>query len=299
MYCVPSSFVNACGYLRDNGMRTMLGGSNPNSHAEITYLLLLMGAPMGTDPTKGIKGSYPVEWSWVDWKTSKLVYLGAWSPTGSWNHDTVMDLFRSGAMVRLGYGRYANVNGTWFRTGGPAVTRNLRGRVAAIDVDEVTGGFVALDAKLGGTTAYDTDFVTSRREPLLGIVPARPVTNIAVGEAVFSVDSETGDYLVAVTGEQGWTRFARAGAARFGTRVTAKVAGGVQGLMAGPQGTVFVQNGSNRLDAYSHTGSIRPSEFTGLQARGPFQIPKSFRAVRPGQMTGPGWNDVPPEGNNP
>ncbi len=496
MYCVPTSFVNICGYFRNYGMPNMLDGSNPNSHSEMTGLIFLMGFLMGTHPEDGTRGSWPTEFAWVDSKTSKLVFMGAWGPSSTWGFNAVMGQFRGGALVRIGYGRYTNVNGTWFRTGGHSVTMggfgiqgsqryflvtdparddgdntrqssfvfeqkdttnitlntddhgpvtharytfwtgdsgnrramvdsmtsfmpvyagwpaanqdgtnlnirfqympqpptmgqfptsytvtttdsivdwcfdpsefglvllntagqvkkvdiaseaettvltsaaarqvavgghdqdvyvlregtffdsvsripknggrpqsiNLPGKAAAIEVDDRTGGVVALDSDLQGATAFDRDFTTSRREAFVLIAPARPTVRIATGQGLFAIDSATGNYMIAEQGQQEWTTLARQGNRRVGRTVRVKVVGGIQRLMAGPQNTVFVQDGNERLQTFHPNGVTKATEFTAFQAAGPVRIPKSFTAVRPGEMTNQGWINVLPDGNNP
>lgn len=496
MYCVPTSFVNICGYFQKYGMPNMLRDFNPNSHTDMTGLIFLVGFLMGTHPQDGTSASWPTEFNWIDSNTSKLVFMGAWGPSGTWGYNAIMNQFRAGALVRIGYGRYANVSGTWYRIGGHSVTMggfgiqgpqryflvtdparddgdntkqssflfeqkdtenftlntddhgpitharytfwtgpngnnramvdsmtafspvyagwpaanldgtrlniqfqympqeptagqfptsyfidttdsivdwcfdpsefgvclvnsagqvkkvdiateaqttiltsaaarqvavggpdqdvyvlregtfidavtrvprngdrpttiNLPGKAAAIEVDDRTGGVVALDSDLEGTSAFDADFTTFRREPLYSIAPAKPTVRIATGEGLFAIDSKTGNYMVSEVGQLGWTTYVRQGNKRIGVPISAKVTGGIQGLMAGPQDTVFVQTGANRIMTYSPNGTLKLTEFTNMVVAGPVRIPKSFTAVRPGEMTGPGWINVLPEGDNP
>jgi hypothetical protein len=497
MYCVPTSFTNICAYFRAHGMPNMMGNTDPNNHTQTTNFILLMGTLMGTNAQTGTQGSYEAEWAWVDVRTANLVFFGAMGPSSTWGYRTIMNQFRAGAMVRIGYGRYLGSGNVWARysghsvtiaghgrfdsgsaqdyflvtdpgqddgdpnqqspityllketsnitlnttgsglvtharytnwsgsnndrramvdnmttflpvyagwtlpnmdntefslrfqympgdvrdfpldyrfsvtggvddwcfdpmefgvcylgsdgrvvkrdiatgaetlvttsgaisqvaiggpdqdvyvlrdgavfdtvirfprRGGSAVSRTLPGRAAAIEVDEVTGGLVALDADLRAATAFNADFTASRREPMLTLALSKPTNRIAAGGAFFSIDSDTGDYLVAVQRDQGWMRYRKSGAARVGSWVPATVSGGVQRLMAGPQATVFVQDGTGRLQTFSRTGVNLRTEFSGLLAGGPFKIPKSFRALRPGEMLGSAWYDVPPQGNEP
>jgi len=496
MYCVPTSFTNNLAYLHANGMPSMLNGANPNSHQEMTNLIFLLGVFMSTDAHTGTRGSFNTESSWVDEHTSKLVCFGSWGPSSTWSYKTIMNQFRSGSLVRMGYGRYANVNGTWFRVGGhsvtmaghgrfdsgsqqdyflvtdpasdddnygaqgqfwyeqketstitlntsdygpvtharytnwdgpngnnramvdgmttikPAyagwtapnldgtnfrihfqympgdtaefpmdysfnavgdvrdwcfdpmefgvcwvdssggvhkhdvatgdetllftsasvrqvaiggpnqdvyllrtslafdnvtrirrdggatVTKALPGHALAIDVDEVTGGVVALNSNGSSTTAFDADFTTSRQETFRSLSLADPIL-LGGGATLFSVDSDTGDYLVAVEGGQSWTRYRKHGSLRFGVRVNVSLPGGLMAMTPGPQRTVFLQDDNRTLHVYDSSGNIRPTEFSGYQPGGAFQLVKSFRAYRPGEMLGPGWDNVLPIGDEP
>ncbi|MCW5936997.1 MAG: hypothetical protein KIT11_06805 [Fimbriimonadaceae bacterium] len=496
MYCVPTSFVNCCAYFQKYGMPNMLAGYSPSSHGEMTALIFLVGFLMGTHPQDGTKKAWPAEFAWIDAHTSKLVIMGAWGPSSTWGYNSIMNQFRAGALVRIAYGRYANVNGTWFRTGGHSVTIggfgiqgsqryflvtdpaqddgdntkqspfifqqkdtqnftlntndhgpitharytfwtgdngnnramvdsmsafmpvyagwpapnldgtninirfqympqdptqgqfpstytvtttdtiqdwcfdpsefgicmlnsagqvkmidiatqaattvltsaaarqvavggpdqdvyvlragaffdsvtrvrrngdrttsiNLPGKAAAIEVDDQTGGVVALDSDLEGISTFDADFTTLRREPLLRIAPAKPDVRVATGEGLFAIDSQSGNYMVSEPGQQGWTVYVRQGNKRIGIPVKAKVTGGIQRLMAGPQNTVFVQTGGNRIMTYSPNGTLKLTEFTNMVVAGTVRIPKTFTAVRAGEMTGPGWINVLPVGDNP
>lgn len=182
------------------------------------------------------------------------------------------------------------------RNGGPLVSFNLGRKVAAIDVGGKTGGLVALDLDLKGTTVFDRDFTASHREPLRPFTPTPPPTTIAAGAGLLSIDSRSGVYFVAEKGSQQWIQYRRFGSQRMGAPVNVSVPGGIQALMAGPQGTVFVQGTDRILRTYNADGTLRATEFSGYQAGGEFRIPKTFVMAKPELMTGPGWENLwPPE----
>jgi hypothetical protein len=185
------------------------------------------------------------------------------------------------------------------RKSGRTSSITLFGKAGAFDVDESTGELVVVDSNLDEVTVFDPDFTRGVRQPLFGIVPVRPGVTIQTGGAMMSIDSESGDYLVAVPGEQQWTRYYRQGSVRIGRTVPVSLRGGIQRIAAGPQDTVFVQATDDRVFTYHLDGREKVTEFSGLQATGPLRLAKSINAYRPGEMQGPSWVDVLPDDENP
>jgi hypothetical protein len=185
------------------------------------------------------------------------------------------------------------------RDGGRPTIRPLNGRVAAIDVDETTGGVAALSSDLGTVTAFDADFTIGQQVRLADIAPIAPLSRIATGEGLFKVDSATGDYYVSVRGTRAWHRYAGGSSVRMGKKVSANLGRTIREMAPGPQGTVFVQDDANRLYTFDLQGARKLTDFDGLQALGPFRIPKSFTFGKPELAIGPKWRNENPVGDEP
>jgi hypothetical protein len=121
MYCVPVSFMNKIAYLGKYSTTAMINGYDPANYTQMNSLALLLGVLMGTSPTQGTSGSIPVEVAWIDGKTNRLVVFAALGPSANWSYRTVMNQFRAGALVRMGYGRYKLEGSSWSRKSGHSV----------------------------------------------------------------------------------------------------------------------------------------------------------------------------------
>lgn len=162
MYCVPTSFVNNLAYLRKYGMNLMTGNFNPASHDDMSALILLLGILMGTDPQEGTSGSVQTEIAWVDSRTTKLVFFGAYGPSSTWGYRTIMNTFRSGSLVRMAYGRYRNIGGEWSRQGGHSVT--LGGHIRSDTNSTANAFFVADPAADEGDPNGQSNFIFQQKD---------------------------------------------------------------------------------------------------------------------------------------
>lgn len=170
---------------------------------------------------------------------------------------------------------------------------NLSTKAAGIDIDDTTGGIVALESGLNGVTAFDMDFNVGTRVGFKNLALAQPASSAPL----FSIDQATGDYYVSAEGARSWTRYPKASGLRMGRSVS--VAGTIQRMMPGAQGTVFVQDTNGLLQTYDQTGQAVATDFSGMTAAGPFCVARSFSMYRPGEMLGTGWENVLPVGNEP
>ena len=122
MYCVPTSFANVCAYLQKYGNPQMLLGYNPSSHSSMTTFVSYLGNLLGTDPNDGTSGAASKEFEYVDALTTKLIFFGDYGPWSSWGYKSLMNTFRSGALIQFGRGRYIPFGDMWDRDGGHALT---------------------------------------------------------------------------------------------------------------------------------------------------------------------------------
>lgn len=492
MFCVPTSFANICAYLHKYGNPQMLLGYNPASHSSMTTFIEYLGFLLGTDPDDGTSGSASKEFAYVDARTSKLIFFGDYGPWSNWGYKTMMNTYRSGALIQFARGRYKPFGDMWDRDGGHALTlmgydrldsqfaqdkfyaadpaqddgdntvqspffykvvptanitlhilgqptpvtharhtfntgvggnrrylidrmmifspmyagwngptgdretitikipymagpvgalppqtysvgiddairdwcfdpsgfglvtlsdkgdvhridvidessvpllsgsagrqvvvggpdqaiyvlleglafdsiarvpreggryevRDLPGKAAAIDVDARSGGVVALDSSLTSATEFDADFTHSWRTDLKEGLPHSVPRRASTGEGLFQVDSMTGDWFVAEVGTRSWIRYVRRPLVRFGIRVEAKLGRTIQGMVPGSQRTVFLQDDAERLYTFDWNGNPKLTEFTGMQSRGKFSIPRSFSFGKPELSVGDKWRNV-------
>jgi hypothetical protein len=183
------------------------------------------------------------------------------------------------------------------RKNGATLTRNLVGKFASIDVDDTTGGLVALSTNGTQATVFDRTFTTATQVGLLSLALEKETRNIASGTPTLRVDSQTGAWYVSTEGSSAWVRYPKAPSARVGK--TVEIRGTVRRLFPGPQSTVYVQDMSDRIWTYTQSGLPKATDFSGMQAAGPVCIPRSFTMHNPGEMVGPGWINELPVGNEP
>ncbi|MCW5938743.1 MAG: hypothetical protein KF884_05650 [Fimbriimonadaceae bacterium] len=295
---------------------TYVGWSSPSGDRDtFTVRIPYMPGPVGSLPPQTYSVTPPSDVR--DWCFDPADFgLVSLSPTGAVDKidvvtETSVRLYNASAARQVAVGGpdqsvYVLLEGQNFdsvariaREGGRPEIRQLPGKAAAIDVDEKTGGVVALDSDLATATAFDPDFAVSKRVRLVDLAPIAPLSKIATGEGVFRVDSDTGDYYVAVRGTRSWNRYPGGSSVRMGKRVTANLGRTIREVIPGPQGTVFVQDDANRIYTFGLGGDRKFTDFDGLQALGPFEIPKSFNYGKPELTVGPKWRNENPVGDEP
>lgn len=184
------------------------------------------------------------------------------------------------------------------RRNGGLKSRNLNTKVAGIDIDDTSGGIVALHSSLSAVTEFDMNFATSKTTRLvsLSLTDGAPIS--VGGVPVFTIDQETGDYFVSREGNNYWDRYPKSYGVRKGYRVTYN-GPTLQRLVSGPQGVMFVQDLRGVIRTLTRAGHLVGTDFSGIQATGPFRLSRSFTMHRPGEMLGPGWYNELPVGDEP
>jgi len=183
------------------------------------------------------------------------------------------------------------------RKDGRIISHSLSSKAAGFDIDDTTGGIVALSNDLKTVTEFDADFSTWKVTKLfeLSTVGGTPIS--AGGSALFSIDQGSGDYFVSAQGSNSWVRYPKALGVRKGVRTT--IRGTVDRLVPGPQRAMFVQDSSDRIWTYTLGGLPMATDFNGMQAAGEFRVARSFTMQRAGETVGPGWINELPVGDEP
>lgn len=161
-----------------------------------------------------------------------------------------------------------------------------------LDLDwDVQGNGVAMVSQDGGTI-YRCDeklgpIVTDKVLQIFSVPPDSMAT------LHFKVDHVSGDAILATEGSTTFQRFHRTKGKWVGRTVSYRGTG-IQAIFPGERGLTFVQD-AGKIWTLDSNGNYVDTDFSGTQVDGDFQITRSLAAFKPETMTGPGWDNVPPQ----
>lgn len=184
------------------------------------------------------------------------------------------------------------------RRDGSLLTRTMNGHAAGIDVDDTTGGVVALAADLNSATVWGPEFGTPQVQRFRRLSSTTGTPMFSVGEPLFSIDAASGDYFVAVDGNSFIERFQKVNNLRIGQVVRPRISG-ISDLTAGPNNLLFVRTDSNVMWTLDHAGNYVSTDFSGYAVGALCRVPRNFTMHKAGEMTGSKWVDSPPVGDEP